>query len=56
MNEVGMDDDKQVRAALLQYSINKELVDGLNPAEARDLLMHVLKLVKKHGNVMDGEN
>lgn len=48
MNTLVMEDDKSVSVKLLEYSVSEELVNRLAPLQARDLLEHVMILVKKH--------
>lgn len=43
-----MDDDAHIRARLLEYSVSEQLLDRLDPTEARDLLRRIETMVAMH--------
>jgi hypothetical protein len=48
MSERFTDDDAHIRAKLLEYSASEQLLDRLDPTEARDLLRRIETIVAMH--------
>lgn len=48
MSERLTDDDAHIRAKLLEYSVSEQLLDRLEPMEARDLLRRIETIVAMH--------
>lgn len=52
MNDRMMEDYAEIRAKLLEYSVSEQLLNRLEPEQARDLLERIEVLVAKYEKVL----